>query len=275
MKNPYDKKPELSTFADVDRLSYENLCADASSHAFCAPIISFVSGELFMDAVDRIHLRNTIVSLKDIQGFYFPGFPCRSPLLHYDISKKQDNKNRQVVTTWRGCSIFEARRILCGDNTVQGSTQGKSELVFEKDGEKFIARRSDTILLYELEEQQRKIGSGIRGLSKLTEISVTPKPVEINYLPTNILWWNGKWVAGTPWNWSRKSKRTIIFIKDSIFDSLSELEEKVCKETMMSLVHIARYVTRKDALLKKSYLIQQHFITADRGIRWNRWTADC
>ena len=60
-------------------------------------------------------------------------------------------------------------------------------MVFEKDGEKFIARRSDTILLYELEEQQRKIGSGIRGLSKLTEISVTPKPVEINYLPTNIL----------------------------------------------------------------------------------------
>ena len=99
MKNPYDKKPELSTFADVDRLSYENLCADASSHAFCAPIISFVSGELFMDAVDRIHLRNTIVSLKGIQGFYFPGFPCRSPLLHYDLFKKQDNKNRQVVTT--------------------------------------------------------------------------------------------------------------------------------------------------------------------------------
>ena len=52
-----------------------------------------------------------------------------------------------------------------------------------------------------------------------------------------------------------------------VFDSLSELEEKVCKETMMSLVHIARYVTRKDALLKKSYLIRQHFITADRGIR--------
>ena len=31
-----------------------------------------------------------------------------------------------------------------------------------------------------------------------------------------------------------------------VFDNLSDLEEKVCKETMMSLVHIAGYVTRKD-----------------------------
>ena len=38
---------ELLAFADSDKLSYENLCADASSHTFCAPIISFVSGNCF------------------------------------------------------------------------------------------------------------------------------------------------------------------------------------------------------------------------------------
>ena len=60
-----------------------------------------------------------------------------------------------------------------------------------------------------------------------------------------------------------------------IFYTLESLEKSLNKETKMALVHIAGYVTRKDALLKKSYLIRQHFITANTGITRNRWTADC
>ena len=57
-------------------------------------------------------------------------------------------------------------------------TEPANELNFEKCDESFTAKWDDLINLFELEEKERAAGSGVRGLSKLTEVSVKPKPVE-------------------------------------------------------------------------------------------------
>ena len=75
-----------------------------------------------------------------------------------------------------------------------------------------------------------------------------------------------------------------------VFDSLSELEEKVCSETMMSLVHIAGYVTRKDIPTEEELFDTTTFYyrkhgdytkSMDRGLlnipsdKASQWTVFC
>ena len=57
-------------------------------------------------------------------------------------------------------------------------TEPNGEIKFEKDGTSYTAKWDDLLNLFELEEAEREVGSGIRGLSKLTEVSVKPKPIE-------------------------------------------------------------------------------------------------
>ena len=49
-----------------------------------------------------------------------------------------------------------------------------SEIKFENHGTSYIVKWSDLLTLFEIEEAERAAGSGIRGLSKLTEVSVKP-----------------------------------------------------------------------------------------------------
>ena len=57
-------------------------------------------------------------------------------------------------------------------------TEPDSELTFKKDDKSYTAKWDDLINLFEHEEIERKAASGIRGLSKLTEVAIKPKPIE-------------------------------------------------------------------------------------------------
>lgn len=57
-------------------------------------------------------------------------------------------------------------------------TERMGELNFEQDSQTFTARWADIMKLFKLESEDRLNGSGVRGLSKLNEVSVQPKPIE-------------------------------------------------------------------------------------------------
>ena len=57
-------------------------------------------------------------------------------------------------------------------------TEKTHELSFDENGETFLAKWNDLIQLYDLEAKESESNTGVRGLSKLNEVSVRPKPVE-------------------------------------------------------------------------------------------------
>ena len=57
-------------------------------------------------------------------------------------------------------------------------TEKTHELNFEADDTEFVAKWNDLVKLYDLEAKESEINSGVRGLSKLNEVAVRPKPVE-------------------------------------------------------------------------------------------------
>ena len=57
-------------------------------------------------------------------------------------------------------------------------TEKTGSIDFKIEDESFTARWSDLLALYKLESNLTEKNSGIRGLSKLTEVAVRPKPVE-------------------------------------------------------------------------------------------------
>ena len=52
------------------------------------------------------------------------------------------------------------------------------ELEYKHNGETFTANWSHLLELYKLEEESAANDSGVRGLSKLNEVTVHPKPIE-------------------------------------------------------------------------------------------------
>lgn len=57
-------------------------------------------------------------------------------------------------------------------------TEKTHELSFGEKDDEFVAKWVDLLHLYDLEAKESEENSGVRGLSKLNEVAVRPKPVE-------------------------------------------------------------------------------------------------